>query len=101
MKDVVLLVVSVYLLKQMLEKCQQGELELADDNPYQDLDPIRPLGKRVRLPLLRASMAIVFLFFGYTKWFNTGRSSGPLYQPRPVSSSGCTPFSGFAGPLGF
>src|SRR6266478_4391236 len=51
--------------------------------------------------LIRASMVIIFLFFGYQKWFE--------YEAQvltPISAtarlfSGCTRFSGSVAPLGF
>lgn len=74
MKDVVLLSASVYLLKQdALRVC-------ADDATSNYLTRIiAGLSSRSGLlssdfdyHLLRASMVIVFLFFGYTKWFQYG-----------------------------
>jgi uncharacterized membrane protein YkgB len=60
MKDVVLLAASVYLLKQdLLRVAPEGAV-----NPFRKL-----LEGDFDYNLMRGSMVIVFLFFGYTKWW--------------------------------
>jgi uncharacterized membrane protein YkgB len=86
MKDVVLLAASVYLLKQ---DALRVPTEARSNSPTMTL--IRILARSGLLTsdfdyhLLRASMVIVFLFFGFTKWFQYGAeamrpfiSHGPL-----------------------
>jgi uncharacterized membrane protein YkgB len=73
MKDVVLLAASVYLLKQDALRVSAAE---TSNSPITIL--IRVLSrtglfaKDIDYQLLRASMIIVFLFFGYTKWWEYG-----------------------------
>jgi len=73
MKDVVLLAASVYMLKQDALRVSTVE---SSNSPTTTL--IRILTRSGLLAndfdyhLLRASMVIVFLFFGYTKWFQYG-----------------------------
>jgi len=73
MKDVVLLAASVYLLKQDALRASMAQA------PSSPLTLLSSALTRSRLfatdfdyHLLRASMVIVFLFFGYTKWFEYG-----------------------------
>jgi uncharacterized membrane protein YkgB len=84
MKDVVLLAASVYLLKQ-----DALRVSTAENSPMaifiRVLTRAGLFAKDFDYHLLRASMIIVFLFFGYTKWFEYGAramvifiSHGPL-----------------------
>jgi uncharacterized membrane protein YkgB len=86
MKDVVLLAASIYLLKQ-----DALRVSTAASSTYPTTILIRILTRSGLLAngfdyhLLRASMIIVFLFFGFTKWFQYGAeamvpfiSHGPL-----------------------
>ncbi len=87
MKDVVLLAVSVYLLKQDAMRVSTAE-SLSSPLRRILIRMLRRSGlfaKDFDYNLLRASMVIVFLFFGYTKWFEYGAkamvpfiSHGPL-----------------------
>jgi uncharacterized membrane protein YkgB len=59
MKDIVLLAASIYLLKQ----------DVVRTSLLGTLSRLGLLEKDFEYQLIRVSMVIVFLFFGYTKWF--------------------------------
>jgi uncharacterized membrane protein YkgB len=70
MKDVVLLTASVYLLKQDLLRVSSG----AATNPIvsaltRTVERLGLFKNDLDYNLVRASMVVIFLFFGYTKWF--------------------------------
>ena len=73
MKDVVLLAASVYLLKQDALRAAIAE---SSNSPTTILLTMLTrsglFASDFDYHLLRASMVIVFLFFGYTKWFQYG-----------------------------
>jgi uncharacterized membrane protein YkgB len=86
MKDVVLLAASIYLLKQdALRVSAAGTSNSAITMLIRVLARFGLFAKDIDYHLLRASMVIVFLFFGYTKWWQYGAeamvpfiSHGPL-----------------------
>jgi uncharacterized membrane protein YkgB len=91
MKDVVLFAASVYLLKQDVVRVSlRAEREHLKINPFVEilikaLTKIGLLKEDLDYNLLRASMVIIFLFFGYTKWHEYAAqalmpfiSNGPL-----------------------
>jgi Protein of unknown function, DUF417 len=51
--------------------------------------------------LIRASMVIIFLFFGYQKWFEYEAQVLIPYISNSPLFSGCTRCSGSVAPLGF
>ena len=51
--------------------------------------------------LVRASMVILFLFFGYQKWFEYEAQTLILISATARLFFGCTRFSASAGPVGF
>ena len=91
MKDVVLFAASVYLLKQDVVRVSlRAEREHLKINPFVEilikaLTKIGLMKEDLDYNLLRASMVIIFLFFGYTKWHEYAAqalmpfiSNGPL-----------------------
>jgi uncharacterized membrane protein YkgB len=86
MKDVVLLAASVYLLKQDALRVSRAEpSNSAMTFLIRVLTRAGLFAEDLDYHLLRTSMIIVFLFFGYTKWFEYGAkamvpfiSHGPL-----------------------
>jgi uncharacterized membrane protein YkgB len=73
MKDVVLLAASFYLLKQdlvraMLSAERSGKTNYLIKKLAKILAGFGLLSKDIEYHVLRASMVIIFLFFGYTKW---------------------------------
>ena len=49
--------------------------------------------------LIRASMVVMFLFFGYQKWFDYEALALIPYINHALSFSGCTPYSASKAPL--
>jgi uncharacterized membrane protein YkgB len=86
MKDVVLLAVSVYLLKQdALRVSTVGSLNSPITILIKILTRSGLLASDFDHHLLRASMVIVFLFFGFTKWFQYGAEAMvPLISHGPL-----------------
>ena len=77
MKDVVLLAASFYLLKQdVVRATSSAEDSGATSHLIRSVARIMAglglLGEDVEYYLLRASMVIIFAFFGYTKWHQYG-----------------------------
>jgi uncharacterized membrane protein YkgB len=73
MKDVVLLAASIYLLKQdALRVSTANNPSPAMTLFIKVLARFGLFAKDIDYHLLRASMIIVFLFFGYTKWWEYG-----------------------------
>jgi uncharacterized membrane protein YkgB len=77
MKDVVLLAASFYLLKQDLVRAtRSAEHSGTTNDPIQYLAKILAglglLSEDIEYHVLRASMVIIFAFFGYTKWHQYG-----------------------------
>jgi hypothetical protein len=58
------------------------------------------LNKDFDYHLLRASMVIIFLFFGYQKWFAYEAQVLIPYISNGRSYPGCTQFSAFGEPAG-
>ncbi|MGY3617720.1 YkgB family protein [Bradyrhizobium sp. USDA 10063] len=68
-KDVVLLAASFYLLKQdVVRAVRSGTSNYLIGNLKKILAGVGLLGDDVEYHVLRASMVIIFAFFGYTKW---------------------------------
>jgi uncharacterized membrane protein YkgB len=77
MKDIVLLAASFYLLKQdvvrtMLCPERNGTTNYLIDTLAKIMTRLGLLREDLEYHLLRASMVIIFLFFGYTKWHQYG-----------------------------
>ena len=73
MKDVVLLAVSFYLLKQdIVRATRSGTTNYLIKNLAKLLARFGLLSEDIEYHVLRASMVIVFAFFGYTKWHQYG-----------------------------
>jgi uncharacterized membrane protein YkgB len=73
MKDVVLLAASFYLLKQDVVRAtlfaeRDGIINYLVQNLAKIMASLGLLGEDIEYHLLRASMVIIFAFFGYTKW---------------------------------
>ena len=69
MKDIVLLAVSFYLLRQdVVRAMRRGTTSYPIRILANILGGLGLLNEEVEYHLLRASMVIVFAFFGYTKW---------------------------------
>jgi uncharacterized membrane protein YkgB len=73
MKDVVLLAASAYLLKQDVVRAalsaeRGGVANYLVQNLARILASLGLLSQDIEYHLLRASMVIIFAFFGYTKW---------------------------------
>ena len=69
MKDVVLLAVSFYLLRQdVVRAMRSGTTNYLIENLAKILAGLGLLSEEVEYRVLRASMVIIFAFFGYTKW---------------------------------
>jgi uncharacterized membrane protein YkgB len=73
MKDIVLLAASFYLLKQdvvrwVLSAEREGTANYLIKKLARVLARLGLLGEDIEYHLLRASMVIIFAFFGYTKW---------------------------------
>jgi uncharacterized membrane protein YkgB len=73
MKDVVLLAASFYLLKQdLIRAIRSAEHSGTTNYPIKNLAKILAglglLSEDIEYHALRASMVIIFAFFGYTKW---------------------------------
>src|SRR5882757_7686296 len=73
MKDVVLLAASFYLLRQdvvrALYSAERGGItNYLIRNLAKILGGLGLLSKDIEYHILRASMVIIFAFFGYTKW---------------------------------
>ena len=69
MKDVVLLAVSYYLLRQdVVRAIRSGTTNYLIKNLAKILAGLGLLSEEFEYHVLRASMVIVFAFFGYTKW---------------------------------
>jgi uncharacterized membrane protein YkgB len=69
MKDVALLAVSFYLLKQDVVRAMRGgTTNYLIKNLAKILASLGLLSEDIEYHVLRASMVIMFLFFGYTKW---------------------------------
>jgi uncharacterized membrane protein YkgB len=72
-KDIVLLAVSVYLLKQDASRVSTaGSSSSSVTLLVRILTRCGLFAKDFDYHLLRASMIVIFLFFGYTKWFEYG-----------------------------
>jgi uncharacterized membrane protein YkgB len=73
MKDVVLLAASFYLLKQDIVRAEHsGTTNFLVRNLAKILAGLGLLREDLEYHLLRASMVIIFAFFGYTKWHQYG-----------------------------
>jgi uncharacterized membrane protein YkgB len=69
MKDVALLAASFYLLKQdVVRAMRSGTTNYMIKSLAKILAGLGLLSEDIEYHVLRASMAIIFLFFGYTKW---------------------------------
>ena len=69
MKDVVLLAASFYLLKQDVVRVKRfAEPGGATEILANVMGKLGLLGKDIEYYILRGSMVMIFLFFGYTKW---------------------------------
>ena len=69
MKDVVLLAVSFYLLRQdVVRAVRSGTTNYLIRSVAKILAGLGLLSEEVEYHVLRASMVIIFAFFGYTKW---------------------------------
>lgn len=69
MKDVVLLAVSFYLLRQdVVRAVRSGTTNYLIRNLAKLMASLGLLNEEVEYHVLRASMVITFAFFGYTKW---------------------------------
>jgi uncharacterized membrane protein YkgB len=69
MKDIVLLAVSFYLLRQdVVRAVRSGTTNYLIRTLARIMVSRGLLGEQVEYHVLRASMVIVFAFFGYTKW---------------------------------
>jgi uncharacterized membrane protein YkgB len=69
MKDIVLLAVSYYLLRQdVVRAVRNGTSNLLIMNLAKILAGLGLLSEEFEYHVLRASMVITFAFFGYTKW---------------------------------
>jgi uncharacterized membrane protein YkgB len=78
-KDVVLLAASFYLLKQdVVRAARSGTSDYLIEYLRKILAAVGLLGEDVEYHLLRASMVIIFAFFGYTKWH---QYAAPLMVP--------------------
>src|SRR5262245_61095203 len=72
-KDVVLLAVSFYLLKQdVVRAMRSGTPNYLIKNLAKILARLGLLSENIEYHVLRASMVIIFAFFGYTKWHQYG-----------------------------
>jgi uncharacterized membrane protein YkgB len=72
-KDVVLLAASFYLLKQdVVREMRSGTANYLTKNLAKLLGSLGLLSEDIEYHLLRASMVLIFLFFGYTKWHQYG-----------------------------
>jgi uncharacterized membrane protein YkgB len=68
-KDVVLLAASFYLLKQDIVRVQRsGTTNYLINHLAKILAGLGLLGEDIEYHVLRASMVIIFAFFGFTKW---------------------------------
>src|SRR5215510_8430861 len=73
MKDVVLLAASFYLLKQdIVRTMRSGTPNYLIKNLAKILARLGLLSEDIEYHVLRASMVIIFAFFGYTKWHQYG-----------------------------
>src|SRR5437016_10073326 len=69
MKDVVLLAASIYLLKQdIVRAMRRGTTNYLTRNLAKILAGFGLLSEDIEYHVLRASMVIIFAFFGFTKW---------------------------------
>jgi uncharacterized membrane protein YkgB len=69
MKDVVLLAASFYLLKQdVVRAMRRDTTNYLTRNLAKILAGLGLLGEDIEYHVLRASMVIIFAFFGFTKW---------------------------------
>jgi uncharacterized membrane protein YkgB len=86
MKDVVLLAASFYLLKQDVERAMHsGTTNYLIKNLAKIMAGLGLLGEDIEYHLLRASMVIIFAFFGYTKWHQYGAQAMiPFISHSPV-----------------
>jgi uncharacterized membrane protein YkgB len=86
MKDVVLLAASFYLLKQDVERAMHsGTTNYLIKNLAKIMAGLGLLGQNLEYHLLRASMVIIFAFFGYTKWHQYGAQAMiPFISNSPV-----------------
>jgi uncharacterized membrane protein YkgB len=86
MKDVVLLAASFYLLKQdVVRATRSGTTSYLIKNLAEILAGLGLLGQDIEYHVLRASMVIIFAFFGYTKWHQYGaQAMVPFISNSPV-----------------
>jgi uncharacterized membrane protein YkgB len=68
MKDVALLAASFYLLKQDVVRAMRSGTNYLIKSLAKILAGLGLLSEDIEYHVLRASMVIIFLFFGYTKW---------------------------------
>jgi uncharacterized membrane protein YkgB len=91
MKDVALFAASVYLLKQdvvqVTRSVKRGSIGFPIRYLVWMLVKLGLLREDLEYHLLRASMAIIFLFFGYTKWHQYGAQAMiPFISHSPLIS---------------